>query len=539
MISRLLRINLKSDVVVSTSGATEGGHSSLTHLPGSLLLGASVVGADREDLEALVLGRIRFGNGLPVDSKGGPSWPMPLSLHIQKLSNVPNPDARNLAVADPEKDVQYEQKRGGFLAGEEEFSVARTWRMKTALDRETMGRARESQLFGYEAIATGQTFLARVSSEERDRDLLERVVRHLTGDVRLGRSRSAEYGEVAITEAGVPTAGDPPHPTPCPKDPSLVLIYLASDLALARDGSPCLAPSASDFGMEGFDPVPERTFLRTRTYSPWVAHRNGHDLERQVIVQGSVLAFRRRDAEVGQAALDALAAKLAGGCGLYRHEGLGRILVNPPWLIKESLPLRMAPKEAQKDGGTAHPPATPVQHLLKARFDDRRMAIAVETLAPVWKRDLLSFARSVEQEINSAPSKAQWSSVRQMAVENLHAPDRLHRQLLEFFGAALRRRVWNEEVRFDLDGKPRASLADYLLGPGKDQHRDQMRESQSDRTKERDAPPDRSPAWTQDDFIAGAEGFGIVEPRDLASLWARCVHAAANLVLRELARQKD
>jgi hypothetical protein len=129
-----------------------------------------------------------------------------------------------------------------------------------------------------------------------------------------------------------------PNPQLNPENRRRVSFYAASDLVLIRDGLPTLQPAAEDFFLDA-PPFnlpkdtrcdPEHTYLRTRQYAPWIAYFNGHGMERHVLARGSVLSFTAEH-DVTLAELADLQTKLDdAGRGLYRNEGLGRVLVNPP-----------------------------------------------------------------------------------------------------------------------------------------------------------------------------------------------------------------
>ena len=104
-----------------------------------------------------------------------------------------------------------------------------TYRMKTAIDR-TARRSAEGKLFGYEALPAGSIFRCRVQGDRQED--LERVNRWIGGQrLRLGRSRSAEYGAVEVkpltSSGGI---------RPSPGDPRQLVLYLLSDLSTAVTG---------------------------------------------------------------------------------------------------------------------------------------------------------------------------------------------------------------------------------------------------------------------------------------------------------------
>src|SRR5690606_9135887 len=90
---------------------------------------------------------------------------------------------------------QPKQLRSGYVtASGHYFSVAKDYELKTAIDAQT-GSAAESQLFGYQSIQAGQRFIFTLTlAQGLDADLSHKLQEALTGDVKLGRSRTAQFG---------------------------------------------------------------------------------------------------------------------------------------------------------------------------------------------------------------------------------------------------------------------------------------------------------------------------------------------------------
>lgn len=323
-----LLITLESDVVVSRSSATLGGHKSLDYLPGATLRGAFADFVARENSAwldaALFSGVVRFGPAYPVAADGTVALPLPRSWHYAK--GEPSDVVTDLATGALAAGKQAVQLREGYLAHEHLVTVAKVFSMRTATDRE--GRASDGLLFGYEAIRAGQAFGARIDVD--DPALQTLVERWITaGRIRLGRSRTAEFGTVSMQKVDAPTSA-PDHGTAA--DSKRVVAYCFSDLAL-RDpntGAVTLTPNAIHFpGLpSGADFSPESSFLRGRAYSPFNGKRRRPDLERQVIEAGSVIVFTlKQNLDPSE-----LLSKPRSGYGDAVEDGLGQILWNPPFL---------------------------------------------------------------------------------------------------------------------------------------------------------------------------------------------------------------
>ncbi len=117
-------------------------------------------------------------------------------------------------------------------------------------------------------------------------------------------------------------------------DERTLVLWLISDLAaLDEYGQPTLSPQLHSLarGLPKGDFKPDASFTDTRRYSPYNGYRRAHDLERQVIRQGSVLTFVNLDPPLSAGHLDILAA----GIGTCREAGLGAVQVNPKLLQQE------------------------------------------------------------------------------------------------------------------------------------------------------------------------------------------------------------
>lgn len=318
-----IQLEVESDVVVSRSSATFGGHESLDYLPGATLRGAfaSYLNRTAQGMmdAALFSGRLRFGPAYPMAADGSAALPVPRSWHHLKGGNAEA--ALDLSATRPADGVQVVQLRNGYVTGAELISVELAFSMRTAADRE--GRASDGLLFGYQAIRAGQHFVARIDVD--DAAIMPHVEAWLaTGKVRLGRSRSAEFGTVRVSKAASSTHDALRNGSP---SGDTVRGYCFSDLLL-RDvatGSPTLTPTPEHFGLKTGKFDPARSYLRTRAYSPFNGERKRPDLERQVIEAGSVIVFK----DVAPAEAATILSRPEQVYGEAVEEGLGQVVWNP------------------------------------------------------------------------------------------------------------------------------------------------------------------------------------------------------------------
>ena len=474
-----LEIELLSDVILSQSAATTGGHDSLDYLPGSVLLGAAAARLFKQPgfgPELFLSGKVRFGDGLPLLPSGSPGWPVPLNRHFIKQQGIEGEaingltDTKAAADARTRNREQAQQLRTGHVTLDgTHFELEGDYLLKTALDREGFGRAKDRQLFEYETLPAGTTFRAAIRWTPSDPTLsgkVAQIVHVLTGPgVALGRSRSAQFGQVRI--AVVPQATAEPRSLPAgvaarepnaPQHP--IHFYLASDLALTGPGGARLTPDAKDFGLaKEWRFRPDRSFLRTRRYSPWNAFHHSRLTERQVLTRGSVLTFARVDDQPAtETDLKAVHARLEAGVGEHRDEGLGWVLLNPEFvlLLRD---LRKAPAEEAGEPSLAMPDSLLADWITR-RQTDRAVRTEALNQGRAWAEKWLpSHEKAAKAERLGRSGRSQWNEVRQRAIRARGDAAKLRQLLTEHCGAGLRRRYWQHD-----DGHPSLwSLLDDAL----------------------------------------------------------------------------
>lgn len=438
-------IKLLSNCIVSQSSATAGDHDCLDHIPGSALLGvaASRLYAEltREQADLLFhSGAVRFGDALPTDGQEQ-GWPVPLCWHQIKGENIYVAGATSkrlaaTAIFDPsrsklEEGKQPKQLRAGHVTASGQLLMAeKEYELKTAINAQTGGAA-ESQLFGYQSLKAGQQFVFALTIDAGvDAELVSRLVASLNGQVLLGRSRSAQFGQAFIEQTkatGLTEAG---------ATGTELRLWLLSDLALLDDfGNPLLTPTANALGLpDGSLWQEKNSFIRTRSYTPFNAKRRSYDPERQVISRGSVLVFELPRALNEQEVQDLRFA------GQYQEAGLGYMAVNPQ-LLAQASPQFAPPKADAVAAQTAvKKPDSLLVRVLSARAVTQDSGLAVEHHAA-------ELVRSIQQALQSAarwaglpdgsypadiPARTQWGEVRSIALTYSRQPKQMDHQL---FGA--------------------------------------------------------------------------------------------------------
>ncbi len=450
MNSLYLELELLSPVAITARSATVGGHESLTWIPGGQLLGATAAALLRSQDAALpdeiwrilLSGEVSFGDAWP-EIDGQPAPCAPLSLHRPKGAEDP---IYNLVIAKRAGKGQLEQVRDLHISGNRHVVQPRRGHtLRTAIGEH--GRAREGFLFGIEALDAGQRFLARIDAT--DPDLLKRVRSCLDGrEITVGRSRSAEFGHVAVRVR---------EPWPEPERGEIgerLVLWAISDLALRdlRSGAPRLQLTPADLGLsDDWEVLWEQSFVRTRRYSPFNGKRLRPDLERQVLRPGSVLVLEGPGLDPDEARR--LRERLRAGIGEHVQEGFGRIAVNPLLLAGGDLELTR-PQPMRPSGEGPMP-----DDVLGRWLRDRRTALNRGLGAEHHAREMVQSM----QRWKIKPS--QWGEIRRLAREarfRSGGEGWLRAQIESFLSHGARLHVWPREARETLIEKVRAATPDIV-----------------------------------------------------------------------------
>ena len=429
-----LRLTFKDAVVLSARAASAGPHETLDYIPGSVLWGAAsplygqwAKNGEWEKVQSVFhSGRIRFLPGHPADEFGKLLLPTPLAWHFKKGAKFHADDRlvgdegtklKSLSTGEwnLDADSQPQQVRGGWFSPEGAYkTVQREYQAKTAVNPQDFDRAEDSQFFGYSAIAPGQTFIARIEAEINTPGW-DDVVKFFRGksELRLGRSKSAEYGRATV-EIVADSAWSEPGASPS-ASADKILLHALSDIALVDEhGQPTLTSEPGAFGLfEAWVPDPDHTYIQVRSYSPWNRHRGVHDAERQVIKAGSVLAFKR----VGPHPLAPLdVTRLSRRVGVWREQGLGMVAINPAYLFKvpiiESvLNVGTSASDAGSTVVTALPlNASPLAKAMHRRYCQRTVQRLAVALGREWAQ------RWQAGRVCAGLSKSQWARLREAAI---------------------------------------------------------------------------------------------------------------------------
>ncbi len=433
-------VTLRQDVVFSENAASTGGHEGLDYLPGAAFLGAVAARLYEKyparQLDYFHNGKVRFHDALPISSTGYCLFPVPLCWHYDKdkekgeefvnLQHLKSEDIKKYYAATQWK--QYRNHYVNLYAKEKDktflFQIQSDLRMKTAVDFDS-GTAAEHQLFGYTSLPKGGRFLFQLEAETGVD--LSPVTEVLQQGIRLGRSRSAEYGAVELSK--VPRTQQYRLPD-IEEDACNLTLWLLADTAVQDAfGQPTLQPSAVEFGLPKdlrLELRLDKSFIRSRRYAPFNNKRQCRDLERTVLSRGSVLFFESKsgsaiDAEILQSLQDR-------GIGLYRQTGLGRVWINPPILEEMEVRLPVSSGKAQNLSSlikasifAEEPRENPLYRYLQKRSEHQSDEDIIGNTISRWRQDLVeAYKSALRFEPYSAgicigPSPTQWGRVMETA----------------------------------------------------------------------------------------------------------------------------
>jgi CRISPR/Cas system CSM-associated protein Csm3 (group 7 of RAMP superfamily) len=297
------------------------------------------------------------------------------------------------------------------------------YRLKTAIDP-TTGRAKDSQLFGYQHLNKGQYFFGSiVFDNDFDNALQETIKDQLQGCLRLGRSKSSQYGRVSLQWLDKVSAQSKrlTSNTGNQTTDKKITLWCLSDCCLydTETGQPILQIQARHLGLEG-DIIPDQTFIRTRRYIPYNAYRRGHELERQVISKGSVISIQLKEA-IDEQSLIALETQ---GIGLYKEQGLGQIAINHPWLAVNYQPVakeQVQKIEQEKESIVINVKDSPLLHWLEQQDSpDQRLQQhindVIDTLKHFYQTGRCFSAVTTQQSYGL--STTQWGHLYDIAKSN-------------------------------------------------------------------------------------------------------------------------
>lgn len=457
---------LVTDAVISERSTTTGGHRCLDYIPGACLLGAVAAklydSLGQDAFTVFHSGKVRFGNAYPLSDAGEPALPVPFAWHAAKGEEMNGSVAnvKNLLYATAAQHKEWEEggdqqkqlRSGYFTLSGDHVEPARRYRLKTAINRERMGMAEESQLYGYQSLQAGSRWHFCVEFDADVCDAVQQKVRAaLGGTIRIGRSRTAEYGVLEAAAAPVSVTGI----AAAGSSGSQLALYCLSDVALVDGhGFPTLSPEAALIGLDGAAFDAGRSYLRIRSYAPFNGKRRRFDLERQVIAKGSILVY---GGEFTNDAVRSFQERINTGIGLYRQEGLGKIVANPAFLSGFGFTPGEAVRLPVSEPAAAVAPQSPLAGWLLARAAEQEQARKTIEQVERWVTDLIS---------GPCPKNSQWGQLRNIAFQETTI-EGIRERVKRLCTEGVSQKQWSKAVK--VDGKKieyGKYLAEIVLAEG-------------------------------------------------------------------------
>lgn len=327
MIEQYYTCELLSDVVLNSKLATEGNMTTLEYIPGSTFLGivAKAIYDYHKDNAYAILhaGEVSFGDAYISPNGNEMSYPIPFSLFQDKLDKSKTwvhhlLDDEHFTKF-REKGIQLKQERTGYLtpSGLKLKGPEKNFAIKSAQERDER-RSKDGAMFGFESLVAGQQFVFSIRYENADYQ--EIVEKFLISNKRIGKSKTAQFGQVCIKKLENEQA---PKRIDSIPNSDYTLVYAESNLCFFNKyGQSTYQPTVKDLGLSGGSICWEKSQIRTYSYSPWNGIRNTPNTQRDCILKGSVFYVKGAVSPEDK----------TKSVGEYQAEGLGRISYNPAFL---------------------------------------------------------------------------------------------------------------------------------------------------------------------------------------------------------------
>ncbi len=412
------KCRLVSDIVLNSKLATEGNMTTLDYIPGSNFLGivaSKIYGKLNVDDAYSIFhsGGVSFGDAI-IYKENEIFYQIPFDWMMKKgkekigedevyLQHILS-DLKNDQLPKSESGIfnaQLKQKRNGyFSAAGQVAKIQKTFALKSAHDANER-RSKEGAMFGFESLKKGQEFVFSVHFVSEL--VIDKVKNSLIGRKRIGKSKTAEYGQVDIEEILAPDKIKTTRKT------TSTLVYAQSNLCFFDDysGQPTFQPTAKQLGLNGKINW-KKSQVRTYSYSPWNGKRNTTDTQRNCIAAGSVFY------------VDTANTSGEKSVGAYQAEGLGRIIINPVFLDGDKdngLISFFNKKENSGDSAETNTKKENIENnqtsslgiLLKQKYDQKQQELALSKAV----QEAYDNASESLKEI----SPSQWGSIRTYAIK--------------------------------------------------------------------------------------------------------------------------
>ncbi|QIR75252.1 hypothetical protein FA592_03015 [Sulfurospirillum diekertiae] len=402
----VFHVEFLSDIVLPATSNTEGKIDHLDFIAGSNFLGMVAQKYDdfKDSFTVFHSGKVRFGDAHILKNEKLPTYKVPYSYVHEKLENERIYNHHTLTPDDFKTLGQLKQLRSGYITKEKELVfIDYSYSQKSAYDKENR-KSLDSTMYGYKAIKKGSMWQLVVKVDgsivPEDEKLM---VETLQTSSRLGKSKSAEYGQVKITHLA-----DQARENISEKDLPLneVILYCNSRVALLDEsGNPTYELKHLCEGLKEEQIAYEKTQIRTSTFTPYNTKRQTKDYERVCIKKGSVIVLKDIS--------DAQLKQIQQGVGAYLSEGFGEIIINPSFLMEKGFTFASnEPEEVKKD---ERQKITQTFTDSTIQFLVNRHNTTIDTLRIA--KNVADFIKNHKAEFKNINS-SQWGNIRSIASSN-------------------------------------------------------------------------------------------------------------------------
>lgn len=319
----VFQVEFLSDIVLQASSNTEGNIELLDFIPGSNFLGMAAKEYDKfeNSFDVFHSGKVRFGDAnIVLNNKQ--TYKMPLSFFHEKKDKDKIQIFNHHLIENFSTHEQLKQIRNGYISKDlEVIYIDYNYSQKSAYDKNKR-RSKDSHMYGYSAIKQGTQWQFVLKYDKISDNDLERIKKNLIGTKRLGKSKSAQYGKVEISQEGTLASVLEDD------NSSQTILYANSRISLVdNEGNPTYDLKYLCDGLVDENIVYKKTQLRKSSFTPYNGARQTKDYERICINKGSVIVLK----DLTQEQLNSL----ENGVGVYLSEGFGDVILNPSFLLSE------------------------------------------------------------------------------------------------------------------------------------------------------------------------------------------------------------
>ena len=418
MIKKYYECYFKSDVVLPASSNTQGNISLSDFISGSNFLGMVAKAYDsfaEDSFEVFHGGDVKFGDAHLV-IEGNTSYKVPLSFHNLKtgkgsFNRLHLNDSEEQELRDNQQ--QLKQIRNGFINDKLSYMTPEyNYSQKSAYDK-TNRHSKESGMFGYSALQSGSTW--RFAITYSDEKHISKIEENLLGSQKLGKSKTAQYGDIVISSIEAPEQLS----TYTPNNDTTYL-YANSRLALfSEDGDFTLEPTIENLGLKSGDIDWKNSFIQTSSYTSYNYKRQTDEYTRLCINKGSVIAIKG----LKESLEDSFCI------GAFLSDGFGEILVNPSFL-EHKKPNLVQCAEVFNEAKNLQVDENLIAYL-KAKKDEENK-----------KFDVASHVQRVYNSLKG-PNKSQWGEIRSLATAS-QGRDELMQKIEDYIENGIAKKQWDK-----------------------------------------------------------------------------------------------